>query len=446
MSDNGVAQPTVAVIGAGPAGLYAAQQLVKLGARVVILNRDIKPGGLAEYGIYPDKLKMKDGLRAQFEKILALPQVAYFGNVTVSSQGTLTLAALQTIGFDAILVAVGAQGTKWLGLPGEHLRGVYHAKELVYHYNKLPPFSTGTFEIGKHAVIVGVGNVMMDVAHWLIREMKIETVTAVARRGPAEIKFDKKEFETVGANVDLAALDAEIARSAPFMRAVGEDPDAARAEILAGLPHALPPVSSTRFLFEFLASPRELCGDAHGHVQSIEVEENELARANGDIKAKGLSRTREIVCDTVIFAIGDAVDEHFGLPVARGEFVKNPAPRFPVDGVSYEAYDPQTQQPLEGIFVAGWARQASTGLVGVARKDGTNAANAIGAYLATRPKPRSVDVSLLEQTIKQRGAVVVTKTELRQLADAEHAAAQTRGLPEYKFATNQEMLRAMGLQ
>jgi ferredoxin--NADP+ reductase len=444
MSDTGVAQPTVAVIGAGPAGLYAAQQLVKQGARVVLFNRDIKPGGLAEYGIYPDKLKMKGGLRAQFQKILALPQVDYFGNVSIGAQGALTLADLQTFGFDAILVTVGAQGTKWLGLPGEHLRGVYHAKEIVYHYNRLPPFSTATFEIGKRAVIVGVGNVMMDVAHWLIRELKIETVTAVARRGPAEIKFDKKEFETVGANVDLAALNAEIARCAPLMRAVDENPDTARKDILAGLPHALPPVSSTRFLFEFLASPRELCGDAQGRVHSIEIEENELVRANGDVKARGLGRTREIVCDTVIFAIGDAVDEHFGLPMARGEFVKNPAPRFPVEGVSYEAFDPNTQQPLEGIFIAGWARQASTGLVGVARKDGTNAANAIGAYLETRTSPSGVDVSMLEQSLKQRG-VVVTKTDLGKLAAAERAEAQTRGLPEYKFATNQAMLDAMGL-
>ncbi|MDL1897699.1 FAD-dependent oxidoreductase, partial [Anaerolineae bacterium CFX7] len=81
MAEEQSAQPQVAVIGAGPAGLYAAQQLAKLGAHVTLLNRDIKPGGLAEYGIYHDKLKMKDGLRAQFKKILALPQVDYFGNV-----------------------------------------------------------------------------------------------------------------------------------------------------------------------------------------------------------------------------------------------------------------------------------------------------------------------------------------------------------------------------
>jgi ferredoxin--NADP+ reductase len=442
MSGNENGKPYVAVIGAGPAGLFGAQQLVKQGALVVVFNRDIKPGGLAEYGIYPDKYKMKDGLRAQFEKILALPEIEYFGNVPVGAQGALTLAELQALGFDAILVTVGAQGTKSLGLPGEHLRGVYHAKELVYHYNKLPPFSTQSYEIGKHVIVIGVGNVMMDLAHWLIRDLKVDSVTAVARRGPAEIKFDKKEFETVGANVDLNALDAELARCAPFMAAVGQKVEDARAEILAGVPRALPPVSTTRFRFEFLASPREFCGDSNGRVHSLEVEENELVRANGSTKAKGLGRTHEIPCDTVIFAIGDQVDAHFGLPVERGEFVKNPTPRFPIDGISYEAFDPKTQQPLDGIFVAGWARQASTGLVGVARKDGTNGANAVAAYLKTRSAGHGVDVSALRARLADKTRVV-TKPDLKVLAQVERQRAQALGVPEFKFATNEEMLAAI---
>ncbi len=445
MAEDKTAQPQIAVIGAGPAGLYAAQQLVKQGAHVTVLNRDIKPGGLAEYGIYHDKLKMKDGLRAQFKKILALPQVDYLGNVTIGAQGALSLTELEALGFDAILVAVGAQATKWLGLPGENLRGVYHAKALAFHYNRLPPFSTDTFEIGKRAVIVGVGNVMMDMAHWLIRDLKIETVTVVARRGPAQVKFDKQEFETVGANVDLAALDAEIARCAPFMHAVNEKPEAARAAMLAGLPRALPPVSDTRLLFDFLASPRELCGDAQGRVQAIEVEDNELTHAHGSVHAQGTGRTREIVCDTVIFAIGDAVDAQFGLPIARGEFARNPEPRFPVEGISHEAFDPQTRQPLEGVFVAGWARQASTGLVGVARKDGTNAAYAIDAYLKTRGAPTATAAAALRRELEKRNVVIVNQAGLSKLAEAEQAQARARGLPEYKFATNQEMLHAMGL-
>jgi ferredoxin--NADP+ reductase len=130
----------VVVVGAGPAGLFAARELANNGVQVVLLNRDIKPGGLAEYGIYPDKLKMKEGLRAQFRQILALPNVDYFGNVLIGENADVTIEDLRSFGFQAILVTAGAQGTKWLGIPGENLTGVYHAKDLVYAYNQLPPF------------------------------------------------------------------------------------------------------------------------------------------------------------------------------------------------------------------------------------------------------------------------------------------------------------------
>ena len=131
----------VAVIGAGPAGLFAARALAAQGCRVLLLNRDVKPGGLAEYGIFLNKYKMKTGLRRQFQKILSDPRVTYLGNVTVADGGALTVGDLRALGFDALVFAIGAQGTKYLGIEGERLPGVYHAKDLVYHYNRLPPFS-----------------------------------------------------------------------------------------------------------------------------------------------------------------------------------------------------------------------------------------------------------------------------------------------------------------
>ena len=138
----------VAIIGAGPAGLYASKQLANAGAHIAIFNRDVKPGGLAEYGIYPDKYKMKEGLRNQFRQILALPQIDYYGNVKVGQTGDLTLDDLRALGFQAFLITVGAQGTKWLGLPGEDLHGVYHAKDVVYHYNQLPPSASSPLTSG----------------------------------------------------------------------------------------------------------------------------------------------------------------------------------------------------------------------------------------------------------------------------------------------------------
>src|ERR1041385_8344424 len=126
---------TVFVVGAGPAGLFAAQKIGLVGHEVVIFNRDIKPGGLAEYGIYPLKDKMKFGLRKQFAKVLSLPNVHYFGNVPVGQESKITVDDLRKWEPSAIVFSVGAQGTKKLGLPGENAKGVYPAKDFVYNYN-----------------------------------------------------------------------------------------------------------------------------------------------------------------------------------------------------------------------------------------------------------------------------------------------------------------------
>jgi ferredoxin/flavodoxin---NADP+ reductase len=422
--------------------LFAARQLASEGARVVLINRDIKPGGLAEYGIYPNKHKMKEGLRKQFRQILAMPGINYYGNVAVGQKGDLSLADLRALGIQAVLVTVGAQGTKWLGLPGEDLTGVYHAKDIVYHYNRLPPYSEQKFSIGQRVAIVGVGNVMMDIAHWLIREVKVDEVIAVARRGPAEVKFSKKEMEAVARNLDLEALEAEFIRVAPIMRALGQNVEEAKEFILSTLPKAEEPVSDTRFRFDFLASPSRILGGERGVVRGLEVEDTTLIPSNGDTKAKRLGTKRVLDVDTVIFCIGDRVDENFGLSVRWNEFVKNPTPRFPVNGLCYEAYDQDRDRPLEQIFVAGWSREASSGLVGVARKDGENGAQAVLAYLncITPPNDPEQILEAVRQRMLQLETRVVTGEDVARLEAIERAEAERLGLEEYKFSTNKEML------
>ena len=427
----------VAVIGAGPAGLFGARELANKGARVLLLNRDIKPGGLAEYGIYPNKYTMKGGLRKQFRQILDLPNIDYYGNVVVGSQGDLTLDDLRALGVQAILVTVGAQGTKWLGLPGEDLEGVYHAKDVVYYYNHLPPFSQKTFRFGKRCAVIGAGNVMLDITHYLTRERKVDEVIAVVRRGPAEVKFDKKEMEYVIANLDFVALDAEIQRVTPVMQAVHQDPAAAKATILEALPKALPRESDTRFRFEFLASPVRMIGDEDGKLKQVELEDNILVEANGDTKARSTGNKRLLDVETVIFAIGDKVDDTFGLPIEWNEFIKNTNPRFPIDGISYEA-------PADDVFVGGWSRQASTGLVGYARKDGTNASKAVWQYLQTKA-PVDLEPKAVTEKLKSLNKPVVTKEDIKKLEAVEVAEAEKRGMEEFKFDTNDDMLQAIGL-
>jgi ferredoxin--NADP+ reductase len=428
----------VAVIGAGPAGLFGARELANLGARVVLFNRDIKPGGLAEYGIYPNKHMMKNGLRKQFRQVLDVPNLEYYGNVVVGEGGDLSINDLRALGFQAILVTAGAQGTKWLGLPGEDLEGVYHAKDVVYFYNNLPPFSQQSYLFGKRCAVIGAGNVMLDITHYLSRELKVDEVIAVVRRGPAEVKFDKKEMEYVIDNLDQAALDAEMQRVTPIMQAVHQDPAAARAAIVEALPKALPRVSNTRFRFEFLASPVQMIGDENGRLKQVELEDNILVEANGDTKARGTGNKRWLDVETVIFAIGDKVDESFGLPIEWNEFVKSETPRFPIDGISYES-------PFEDIFVGGWSRKASSGLVGYARKDGTNASKAVWQYLQTK-QPAQPNIEALAEKLKSLGKPIIMKDDVRKLEAIELAEAQKRGLEAFKFSSNEEMLQAIGLK
>lgn len=429
-------QHFVAVVGAGPAGLFGARELANQGVRVALFNRDIKPGGLAEYGIYPNKHTMKNGLRKQFRNVLDLPNIDYYGNVTVGEQGNLTLDDLRALGFQAILVTAGAQGTKWLGLPGEDLTGVYHAKDVVYHYNQLPPYSQQEFRFGKRCAVIGAGNVMLDIAHFLIREKKVEEVVAIVRRGPAEVKFDKKEMEYVINNLDQTALDAEIERVTPIMQAVNQDPVAARAAILEALPKALNKVSDTIFRFEFLASPTQMLGDANGNLTHVEIEDNFLVEKDGDTKARGTGNKRQLEVETVVFAIGDKVDETFGLPVEWNEFVKNDNPKYPIDDTSFES-------TFEDVFVGGWSRKASSGLVGYARKDGTNAAKAVLQYLQTK-QPDEANVNAVTNKLQEFGKPIVMKDDIKKLEAAETAEAQKRNLEAFKYDSNDEMLQAMG--
>ncbi len=436
----------VAVIGAGPAGLYASKQLASNGAKVVLFNRDVKPGGLAEYGIFHNKYRMKTGLRKQFHKIMQDDNITYYGNVTIGQDGDFTLTDLKEMGFQAIMVAVGAQGTKWLGLPGEELEGVYHAKDLVYHYNNLPPYSEQNFVIGKRVALIGVGNVMIDIAHWCIRDLKVDKVTAVARRGPAEVKFTRKEMEHVAANLDVEALDAEIERVAENMRSVNQNPEEAKEFILSALPKADEKISDTRFAFWFLSSPSEILGE-DGKVTGLKVNDTELILRDGRTKPVPTGTTRVLDVDTVIFCIGDKVDESFGLPVEWNEFVKNPNPLYPVNDVSFEAYDPQTKQPLEGIFVSGWSREASSGLVGIARKDGEAGADAMLEYLASKPKPEDIEARLeeIQGEVHNLSHPVVQKEGIWKLIEIENKIRDERGLADFKFGSNQKMLEAIGM-
>lgn len=440
MTDSGF---IVAVIGAGPAGIFASKQLAADGHEVVLINKDIKPGGLAEYGIYPTKHKIKEGLRNQFRSILSDPKVHYFGNIEVGNVGDITFKEIREMGFSAVLVTAGAQAARHIGVPGEELQGVYRAKDVVYHYNKLPPYGQMDFHIGKRVAIVGAGNVMLDLAHWLIDEVQVDEAFPVIRRGPAEVKFDKKELESVVANLDVKALDEELERVAPVMRAVGQNTDEARDFFLSAMQKGIHHNSPTRFEMKFLSAPRLLIGDDHGKLTGLVVEDTVLQESHGVIKAIGTGVERTINVDTVILAIGDQVDPNLGLPLDGNQFVRHPNPRYPIEGVSYEVYDPSIGVAIDGVFLAGWSRLASTGLVGLARKDAVNAARAIHAFLAERPTKPPLSVQEIMASAHRHCLNCVDYEDIKRLEQAEEQKAAELSMEEYKFDTNEQMLVAI---
>jgi ferredoxin--NADP+ reductase len=442
----------IAIVGAGPAALYAAQKLDKEGHRVVIVNRDIKHGGLAEFGIYPNKYKMKTGLRRMFKRILDSDNVTYFGNVLVGDEGSISLEDLRELGFDALVVAVGAQGTKWLGLPGEELGQVYHAKDLVYHYNGLPPFSEREFPIGDEVCIVGIGNVCLDIVHWLVIEKKVTTVTAVARRGPAERAYTEKEMKIVSGALDVEQVRADIEANREHFEAVDQDVETLVQEVTQHADIPLEEESPTRFQIRFLRSPVRIEGTTGGDVTGLVCEKTKLGlRDDGTTRSVGLDEFETIPCDTVVFAIGDSIEPSIGLPLEpkwQSNFCTVPQPwEAEPERDRYMVYDPDDEEPIWDCFVVGWARKASDGLVGKARADAVHGCDEVLAYLRgdfpEGPEdPHDYDelVEGLADLLGDRGVEFVTWEDVLRLVEAEEQIAEERGLPEFKFTTNDEML------
>ncbi len=440
----------VLLVGAGPAGIYSARKLTDAGHEVVIINRDIKPGGLVEYGIYFNKHKLKEGVRQQFRKILTDPRVHYLGHIKIGEGTSLNLTELREIlNPSAIVIACGAQGTKALGIPGDDASGIYHAKDVVYHYNGLPPFSEREFKIGERVAIIGIGNVMVDIAHWLVHVKKIKEVIAVARRGPAQRAYTDVEIQAVSANIDTTALRQELERIRPRLEAVGEDIDAIYTDLTKHVNlKAKEGESPTRMLFRFLSAPSEIQLGNGGAPRALRVENTELIRRGEDLSAKGLGSFGDIEADNIIFAIGDRVDENLGLPCGGVEYVKNPHadPDHPGDE-AYQVFDPQKAAVCEGVFVIGWSRKASDGLVGKAKQDGERGIAVVNRYLekVAPGSAKTIEEKLknLCLTLQSRGVRYVDYSDVQKLESVEKDESQSRSIEFFKYATDEEMLAAI---
>jgi ferredoxin/flavodoxin---NADP+ reductase len=434
----------IIVAGAGPAGMAVASSLSKAGYEVIILNRDIKFGGLAEYGIFPSKLKLRGGLKKQYWELLEQPNVHYFGNVSIGNGKDLTVEDVRGLGASAVVFSIGAQGTKAIGVEGDSAKGVFHAKDVVYHFNRLPGFGDRPFEMGKHVAVIGAGDVMVDISHWLIRYKKVDRVTAIVRRGPVERKYNPKEIRAVCANMDLDGIKKEFDRIKDRMAAVGQNAD----DVLKGLTDEFtkcePKGSDTHMGFRFLASPKRILVDGNNRVRGLEMEDNKLDPKGEDTVAVGLKQYYEFPCDAVVFAVGDKVDETVGLPYKSGMFVTNPnkTGNDPDDSL-FQAYDETAGKVVEGVFLAGWARKASEGLVGVAKRDGDWCAEVVNRYLATKATGSQAKMVLdnLHAILKNHKSRPVDEKGLRALEAAEKShKGVTDCIGEFKYASNQAMM------
>ncbi len=439
---------TVFVVGAGPAGMFAARKIALAGYDAVLFNRDVKPGGLAEYGIYPLKDKMKFGLRKQFAQVLDLPNVYYFGHVQIGNGYDMTIAELDAMRPSAVIYTCGAQGAHELGLPGERSKGVYAAKDFVYHYNQLPPYSSQDFSTGRRIVIIGIGNVAIDIARWLLQDSPsraTEEVTIIARRGPVEIKFDKKEIEYVIRHIDPAALAAELGRVSERCARVNEDvsPEAIFPEHFPMLMEEDFTPIAPRLSFRFLTSPTAVIAGEDGRISHLEVGDNDLLhRPDGSTKPVPNGQKTLLDVDTLIFAIGDQQDEQLGLPMGPNGYATQVDPEHPEEPV-FQLWNPEQSCPLEGRFVAGWARRASTGLVGIARHDGELGAQQVIEYVAKQPEGDALSPEEILARLQEKGLHPVTKADLALLGAAEQQEAEKRRLNYFKYSDNDSMFEAI---
>ncbi|MFI8962466.1 FAD-dependent oxidoreductase [Streptomyces sp. NPDC053493] len=417
----------VAVVGAGPSGVYTAQALVGQtavpGVRVDVLDRLPCPYGLVRYGVAPDHEKIKS-LQGSLRTVLEDERIAFLGDVEVGARG-LTPARLLEL-YHAVVYCVGAARDRRLGVPGEDLVGSFSATEFVSWYSAHPDARPDGFDLGRSgaAVVVGAGNVAVDVTRLLVRRPEelrptdipqgalaalagsgVREVHMVARRGPAQAKFTTKELRELGTLPDTRALvdRAELALDPAYDDPSGL-PAAARRnlDVLRGWPAGAAD-GARAVRMRFFLRPVEILGE-DGRVAAVRFERTEPDGAGG---VRGTGRYEEIPAGLVLRAVGYQGVPLPGLPfdAARGT-VPHAAGRVLRDGV-----------PSPGEYVAGWIKRGPTGVIGSNRpcaKETVASLLADAPALARRavaPHPVAALRALGHEPVSWRGWLAIERAE-----------------------------------
>lgn len=446
----------VAIVGSGPSGYFAAASLLKFGdaddnrdVRVDMLEMLPTPWGLVRSGVAPDHPKIKS-ISAQFDKISADPRFRFFGNIVI---GDHVQPAELAERYDAVVYAIGAQADRALGIPGEDLPGSVAAVDFVGWYNAHPHFGEMAPDVsGGRAVVVGNGNVAIDVARILVSDPDllaetdiadhalqslhargVEEVLIIGRRGPLQAPFTTLELRELGALEALGDVDVVIDPD-DFADITDEDLEAAgktvrnNIKVLRGYADAEPKGSRRRIVFRFRTSPIEIKGD--DRVESIVLGRNELiSGADGRVTAKDTGEREEVPAQLVVRAVG-----------YRGV----PTPGLPFD--ERAGTIPHTDGRIEGRrneYVVGWIKRGPTGVIGSNKKDSADTVETLLADLA-EAELADFDAEHLDQIrqwLLERQPKLVT-TEHWQLIDAyERTTGEGSGRPRVKLTSVEDLLR-----
>ncbi len=457
------AQPLrVAIIGAGPTGYYAADHLLRqdrLTVEVDMFDRLPTPYGLVRLGVAPDHQKIKS-VTAAFDKVAAHPRFRFFGGVEFGKD--LTLADLRAH-YHQILYCTGAQTDRRMGIPGEDLRGSHPATEFVAWYNGHPDYTDAEFDLSvERAVVVGVGNVAVDVARILCRtreelaatdiadyalealsRSRIREVYLLGRRGPAQAAFTNPEIKELGelAGADIKVRPEEVELDPLSRAAVAKSQDRAttkKVELLQGYAIRRPTGKPRTLIVRFLVSPVELIGDASGRVVKMRLVRNELfATPTGALQPRPTSQSEELPVGLVFRSVG-----YRGVPLPGVPFNESWGVILNDKG---RVLDPDTKQPVPGEYAAGWIKRGPTGVIGTNKPDAAETVQCMFEDLAQGAvlQPRHPDAASAEALVRQRRPHYVSYTDWLRLDQLEVARGRAQGRPRVKFIQVEEMLAAL---
>jgi ferredoxin--NADP+ reductase len=445
----------VAIVGSGPAGFYAAGQLLadpRVAVEVDMFDRLATPWGLVRAGVAPDHPKIKSVTRV-YEKTARKQGFRFHGNVEIGADVThAELAAA----FHAVLYAVGAPTDRRLGIPGEDLPGSHAATEFVAWYNGHPDYADRAFDLAcTRAVVIGNGNVALDVARMLaltpeelaptdtadhaieaLAQSRIEEIVVVGRRGPAQAAFTNPELrelaDLAGADIIVDPAEAELDEHSRAFLETADGTAKRNVELIRGYAERAPAGKPRRIVLRFLASPVELLGEER--VEGVRLVRNEIVPGpDGRLSAQPTGATELVEAGLVLRSIGYRGSPIPGVPFdERRATIHNDGGRVTRVG---------TTEPVPGVYTAGWIKRGPSGVIGTNKKCAQETVDRLLEDLAAGRLPEpSVDAATLAATLEERGIEVVDYAGWEAIDAFERGRGEPAGRPRIKLVQRAEHL------